>query len=150
MKPLREHLKPIALFLVVTFLMQSCVTIYHSKSATIDEALMVSKKERSNTLKNIKVKSSTNRVYKFKSLTKEDGQIYGIAHKNWKSSKFLFNQIVQYQDEKVKILLTTDQVNEIYLKNYFLSNLIAITITPVVLAGGMVGVGLQLGLGPGI
>jgi 16S rRNA C1402 (ribose-2'-O) methylase RsmI len=108
-------------------LLQSCivsVNAYQTSIATIEEALIESKKTRPNTLKNIKVKSSTDQVFKFKSLTKEDEKIYGIAHKNWKTSELLSNQIVQFQGDKVKILLTKDQINEIYLKDYSDSNLL--------------------------
>ena len=138
MKPLCKYLKPIALFLAVTFLVQSCVTIYHAKSATIDEALYQSKKPRHKTFKNIKVKSSTKEVYKFKSLIKEEDKIYGIAHKNWKASELLSNQIVQYQDDKVKILLTEEQINEIYLKNNTFSTIASVG--TIIIVASVVGV----------
>ena len=144
MKALRKHLKLIALFLAVTFLVQSC-KVYQKRTATIDQALIASKKTmvKTKTFKNIKVKSSTKEVYKFKYFIKEENKIFGIAHKNWKTSKVLSNQIVQYQHDNVKILLTKEQINEIHLKHSGLSTIATVAtmiIVPTALGYGIAGI----------
>ena len=127
MKLIRKHLKPIALFLAVVFLVSSC-RVYQTKTVSVDDALSTSKKISLKTNKNVKVKSTTNDIYKFKYLLKGKGQIYGVANKNSKTSKSLSNQIVQSNIEKnkVKILLTKDQVNEIRLVKEVLSGVLLV------------------------
>jgi hypothetical protein len=134
MKPLRKYLKPIALFLAVTFLVQSC-SVYHKRTTTVDKAVIASKKTRLKSHKNVKVKSFANEIYKFNLLIKEEGKVYGIAHKKSKTAKALSNQIVQYQSDNVKILLTKDQVNEIYIEDKMRSGILSI-LTIVMLVGG--------------
>ena len=56
MKPLRKHLKLIALFLSVTFLAQSC-NVYTYKPTTVDEVV------KSGFANKIKVKTNTNDLH---------------------------------------------------------------------------------------
>jgi hypothetical protein len=115
-------------FLAVIFMVQSC-SVYHSYTVTTDEAISSSKK--------IKVKSVTETSYKFNSLEIVEGQLYGIAHKKSKTAKVLSKQIVQYQSDNVKILLTKDQVNEIYIEDKMRSGILSILGVFVALGGGL-------------
>ena len=60
MKALRRHLKQIALFLAVIFLMQSC-KVYTYKSITLEEAVKFDYNK-------VKVKSRNNKTYRFDKL----------------------------------------------------------------------------------
>lgn len=109
MKALRRHLKQIALFLAVIFLMQSC-KVYTYKSITLEEAVKFDYNK-------VKVKSRNNKTYRFDKLEKKDGVHYGTALKNSKTAKKLSDQIT-YKDEfsYVKILIKEHQLREVYVK----------------------------------
>lgn len=109
MKTTNSNLKLIAVLLSIILLFQSC-KVYHNKTVTIDDALHFPK--------NIKVVSATKDIYKFKSLQKEEGEIYGIVKKNTKTAKKLTTQIVENNNPRlVKIQLLEENIKEIYLQN---------------------------------
>jgi len=113
MKKIRKQIKPIALIFGALILFQSC-KVYQSETVTIDDALRFTK--------NIKVVSATNEIYKFKSLQKEEGQIYGTVNKTSKTAKKLANQIVENNNPSfVKIHLSEENIKDIYLQNKSMS-----------------------------
>jgi len=111
-KPLRKHLKLIALILSVTVLLQSC-SVYTYKPTTVVDAV------NSGFAYTIKVKSINNESYTFAKLEKENEQIYGIVKKKSRTASILSNQITEigvYNYDNVKILLKEEQFKEIYIK----------------------------------
>ena len=83
MKTLRLYLKKISIFLMFLITLQSCV-VYHSKIATVDEAVRSDDK--------IKIITDSNDIYKLHKLKKEDGQIYGVVKKGSETAKKLSDQ----------------------------------------------------------
>jgi len=113
MKTINSNIQLIAIMLSIVLLFQSC-KVYRSEKVTIDDALQFTK--------NIKVVSSTNEIYKFKSLQKKEGEIYGIVKKTSKTAKKLANQTVENNNPKlVKIHLLKDNIKDIYLQNKSMS-----------------------------
>ncbi len=129
MKTLRLYLKKISIFFMFLITLQSCV-VYHSKIATVDEAIQSDDK--------IKVITDSNDIYKLHKLKKEDGQIYGVVKKGSETASKLSDQgLIKYSDNKYEtILLTESTINEIHLKNKTLSTVLTIAIPAV----GVVGV----------
>ncbi len=111
MKPLHKHVKRIALFLAVIFLLPSC-KVYTYKLTTVDEAVNID-------YKMVKVKSGNDETYIFTNLEKIGEDHFGIALKNSRTAKKFYEQIT-YEDEfdYVKILLKKEQVNKVYVKKY--------------------------------
>lgn len=111
MKPLRKYLKLIAVFLAVTFLMQSW-NVYTYKATTVDEAV-------NSNYKQVKVKSYTDQTYRFEELEKVNEGYYRSTYKDSKTAKKLTDQIT-YEDgfEYVKILLREEQLYKVYVKEY--------------------------------
>ena len=124
MKTLRLYLKKISIFFMFLITLQSCV-VYHSKTATVDEAIQSDDK--------IKVITDSNDIYKLHKLKKEDGQIYGVVKKGSETAKRLSDQgLIKYSDSKYEtILLTENTINEVHLKNKTLSTVLSVAI-PVV------------------
>ncbi len=124
MKTLRLYLKKISIFFMFLITLQSCV-VYHSKTATVDEAIQSDDK--------IKVITDSNDIYKLHKLKKEDGQIYGVVKKGSETAKRLSDQgLIKYSDSKYEtILLTESTINEVHLKNKTLSTVLSVAI-PVV------------------
>ncbi len=120
-----NKLKWIALTLSALFLLQSC-RVYHSKSVTVDEAILSAEK--------VKLKNFNEDTFKFDKLQKEDGQLYGIARRGSKTAQLLSEQIVneiiitKYQSSGkfVKILLLENTIKEYHLTNNTLSALLTI------------------------
>ena len=133
MKPLRRHLKLIALLLSVFVMLQSC-SVYQSYPTPVDEAINSSKK--------VKVKLSNDEAYKFNRLAKdEEGQLYGIAPKNSNTSKSLSNQIAEIgsHNQLVKILLENDQLKGIYLEDAVKKKSTIKVVIGIILLVGLVG-----------
>ena len=114
MKPLRRHLKLIALFLAVTFLMQSC-SVCNYKPTTLDNAL---KTYKSTTIdgtvkgKCIKTKVKTqHRTYVFTKMEKENEQVFGYEKRNTGYNKIPLEQFqtieiyTQRKDKTLSIIL---------------------------------------------
>lgn len=121
MKILRLYLKKISIFFMFLITLQSCV-VYHSKIATVDEAIQSDDK--------VKVLTDSNDIYKLHKLKKEDGQIYGVVKKGSETAKRLSDQgLIKYSDSKYEtILLTESTINEIHLKNKTLSTVLSIAV----------------------
>ncbi len=129
MKPLRKHLKLIALLLSVAVMLQSC-NIYKSRVSTIEEA--VESKRR------VKIKSETHPTYKFKQLISDGEKLYGVAHDKTRTAKILKDQIVSTANNPtyVQIMLSNSQIGEIHELNRPMSILLPIIILVVLVTLG--------------
>lgn len=138
MKKIRTHLSKIALVLTAIISLQSC-TVYHSKIASLDEAINTGNKVKTKTQKNGTDKG--NLVYKFKRIEKVDDKIYGITKRNSSTHKQLMNQVSERQMEGnyVAIELTENDLHDIYLKNRALSTILSVAI-PLVIVGIVFGI----------
>lgn len=139
MKKIRTHLSKIAIILTVIISLQSC-TVYHSKIASLDEAINTGNKVKTKTQKNGTDKA--NLVYKFKRIEKVDDKIYGITRRNSSTHKKLMSQVSERQMEGyyVAIELTENDLHAIYLKNKTASIILSIAI-PLVVLGIIYGIG---------
>jgi len=124
MKTMRLYLKKISIFLMFLITFQSC-SVYHSKTATIDEAVQSNNK--------VKVITVSNDILKLHKLKLEDGQIYGVLKKGSETAERLADQgSVKYSDSKYeRIKLNENKIKEIHLKNKTLSTVLAIAIPAV-------------------
>lgn len=124
MKTMRLYLKKISIFLMFLITFQSC-SVYHSKTATIDEAVQSNNK--------VKVITVSNDILKLHKLKLEDGQIYGVLKKGSETAEKLSDQgVIKYSNSKYeKIPIKESSIKEIHLKNKALSTVLSITI-PVV------------------
>ncbi|MCZ6594545.1 MAG: hypothetical protein O6943_06460, partial [Bacteroidetes bacterium] len=124
---LGHHLKWIAIILSTLLVFQSC-RVYHSKTATVEEATLFSQ--------HIKIRSTSDETYRFKTLLREDGKLYGITWRKGSTASKLSEQIVLVSGkdkDEVKILLDENAIREYHLQNKTMSILIPILI-PVILA----------------
>ena len=128
MKKTKSNLKLITLLLSV-LLFQSC-KIYQAKPITSDEAVEFQR--------NVKIKTTTNETYKFESLQKEDGKLYGIAKSNSRTAKKLKDKIIKSNSNNkfVKILLPDDFIDKIYYQDKTRSTVSSVLNT-VMLAGSI-------------
>jgi len=110
MKKTKSNLKLITLLLSV-LLFQSC-KIYKAKPITSDEAIELHR--------NVIIKPTTNETYKFESLQKMDGKLYGIAKSNSTTAIKLKDNIVtsNLNSKFVKIVLPDNFNDKIYYKDY--------------------------------
>jgi|OpeIllAssembly_1097287.scaffolds.fasta_scaffold377651_1 hypothetical protein len=128
MKKTKSSLKLITLLLSI-LLFQSC-KIYQSKPITSDEAVEFQR--------NVKIKTTTNETYKFESLQKEDGKLYGIAKSNSRTAKKLKDRIIKSDSNGkfVKILLPDNFIDKIYYQDKTMSTVS--TILDIVLVAGSI------------
>jgi len=126
MKKTKSNLKLITLILIM-LLFQSC-KVYKSKSITSDEAVEFQR--------NVKIKTTTNETYKFESLQKDDGKLYGIAKRNSRTAKKLKDKIVKTNSNSkfVKILLPDNFVDKIYYQDKTMSTVSSILNTMLLVA----------------
>jgi len=128
MKTIYHHLKWIAITLSALMLLQSC-RVYHSKTTTVEEATLFPQ--------HIKIKTTSDETYKFQSVIREDGKLYGITWRRGSTANKLSEQVVLVfgkDKDKVKILLDENTIREYHLQNKTMSILIPILI-PIFLAG---------------
>jgi hypothetical protein len=135
MKKIRLYLKRIALLLIFLMTLQSC-SIYYTKTASVDEALLSDNK--------VKIITTTNDIYKFKKLQTEDDQIYGVLKQRTTKAENLLDQglLEDYDDKYGKLLLSQDAIQAIHLKNKGASTAVTVAI-PVVIVGVLVGIGVH-------
>ncbi len=143
MKTLGHHLKWIAITLSMLLVFQSC-RVYHSKTATVEEATLFSQ--------HIKIRSTSDETYRFKTLLREDGKLYGITWRKGSTARKLSEQIVLVSagkdKDEVKILLDENAIREYHLQNKTMSILIPILI-PIILAA-LIFVVVAVGYGIGV
>ena len=122
------NLKWIAIALSAMMLMQSC-TVYQSKTATVDEAVMSQDR--------VMVKTQSYNILKFKYLRKEGNQLYGITKRNSATANrlsFMIKEDKSFNDF-VTILLSRGTIKEIHLPDKTLSTILSIAIPLVSLIG---------------
>jgi hypothetical protein len=136
MKKSKSHVHFIILLLSV-LLLQSC-KVHQNKSMTSDEAIEFQR--------NVKIKTTTNETYKFESLQKEDGKLYGIAKSNSRTAKKLNDQIVKSDsnNEFVKILLPDDFIAEISQQDKTTFSKVTSVLDTVLLVGSIVTLSFML------
>ena len=127
MKAIRVYLKLISLFFMCLITLQSC-SVYHSKTASVDEAIRSDNK--------VKVLTSSDEIYKLQKLQKKNDQIYGVIKKGSSTAARLYDQgiITDNKSKYVTLLLPKDTIKEVYLKNKSLSTVLTIAIPVVGLA----------------
>jgi len=135
MKKIRLHLKRIALLLIFLMTLQSC-SVYYSKTASVDEAILSDNK--------VKVITTNNDIYKFEKLQTENDQIYGVLKQKSTKGENLLDQglLKDYDGKYGKLLLSKDAIQAIHLKNKGASTAVTIAI-PVVIIGVLVGIGVH-------
>ncbi|CAN5251345.1 hypothetical protein BH23BAC2_BH23BAC2_26570 [soil metagenome] len=109
----------ISIMLTLIILCQSC-TVYRYKNISINEAIETKSK--------VRVKTTSNKNYVFNKIEKNEEIVYGIANKNSKEVRQLVDQIIpeSASENKVKIRLVENSIEEINPKNKTLSVLVPI------------------------
>ena len=127
MKSIKRNLKWAVKILSVLILLQSC-TVYHSTTASVNEAIQSSNK--------LKFDAPDKDSYKFMKLIRIDNEIYGVAKKKSYASKELQAQITDtsYEGKYNLIKLHDQDLQDIRLKNNGASTALTIAI-PVVIVG---------------
>ena len=142
MKTIKRNLKWAAKILSFIILFQSC-TVYHSTTASVDEAIQSSNK--------VKVVVPGEDPYKFLNLVRIDNEIYGVAKKKSNTSNLLQAQITDtsYQGKYNLIELNDQNLQDIRLMNKGASTALSIVI-PVVLVSGVVVISTAAALNDGL
>ena len=147
MKKLRKHLKLIALFLAVTFLLQSC-SVY--KTVEYETAVKSGKK--------VKVTLNDNKSYKFIKIFEQDSELIGVANKSNsarinKGTASNINVKPESENSKYKnYSLNKDEILKLKQVSPIPSILATIVFIPIVFIG-LIGVGAiiagGIAIGPG-
>lgn len=117
------------LLIGILFLAAGC-NVYHSGSASINEA--VDSEAR------VRIVTTDNVFYEFKKLKRENGNLVGVTARNSDAARAL-SQYQQLPDGKnVKIILPQNEIQAVYLKDRKMSNLVNVGV-PVVGAAGIIG-----------
>lgn len=121
MKAKSKVFKIISCLLVISILSQSC-NIYHSSNLSVEEAIETNGK--------VRLRTNSGEHYIFKRIGKDEEGVYGVAQKKSKASRQLVNDIRQEEsaDDKVKIKLTENSIEEIKAQNKTLSVLVPLII----------------------
>ena len=120
MKPLRKHLKPIALFLAVIFLAQSC-KIY-DKPVSVSEAASIRKP--------VKIIGNSDKEYVFKKIFYENNQLFGKPYGHGGLG------IIQPKN----IMLQEESIRTVYMRNqniFVFTSVLAVIVTGVLIFVGM-------------
>ncbi|MFD0975546.1 hypothetical protein [Salinimicrobium gaetbulicola] len=105
--------------------------VYHSGSASVEEAVQ--------TKNRVKVVTTDNVYYEFKRLKNENGKLVGVTGKNSETAKSL-RDFEQYKSgNNVKIILPKNEIRGIYLKDKKMSNIVNFGV-PLVGAAGIIGI----------
>jgi len=130
MKAIRKYLKLIILFFSFTFLLQSC-KVYHTKTVTVDDAILSSKR--------VKINSFRNDTYKFDELGIEEGKLYGLTKKKSLTAKKLSFQNYKVIDNSnyVKIWLPNSIVKDIHPQNNTMSTVVSIGFPLLIIIGAL-------------
>jgi len=133
MKSIKRNLKWAAKILSFLILLQSC-TVYHSSTASVDEAVLSNNK--------VKVDVDDDYSYKFLKFVRIDGEIYGVAKKKSYVSKELQAQITNstYEGKYDLIKLNDENLKSIHLKNKGASTALTVALP-------LLGVAAFLGIG---
>ena len=105
--------------------------VYHSSSASVEEA--VQSKSR------VKVVTTDNVFYEFKRLRMEDNQLVGVTGKNSDTAKGLINYEQLKNGNYVKIILPRNEIRGVFLKDKKMTNIVNFGV-PLVGAAGIIGI----------
>ena len=100
MKTIRKQIKDLALLFAILILFQSCV-VYQNTSVSLEKAA----KEQLKT----KVKTNTNKTYKFQRIGFENGEFYGLQ---------------KIKGEIVRVSLQDNEISKILLKDKTMSTIL--------------------------
>lgn len=143
MKPIRKHLKAIAIFLAIIFLVSSC-KVYHSKTVSVDEAVYSSKW--------VRVKAHDGETYRFKKLEKTKGKLVGVLLRNSDDAYYLTSYIIDSTNsgKNVHILIPDAFISKIQLQNKELSTVLSIVIPVLVIGGALIIAAENMSINPGL
>lgn len=142
MKASHYYLRLFSKLLILIVLFQSC-SIYRSQPVSVDKAVEFNRK--------VKLTTKNDQVFKFKSLEKEGGELFGIAGENSKAAKLMAGNIVEknYKGKFVKIGIPEGSVEEVKQKNYLMSAMVPIAIGVAIFTGFLVLIAEALVVHPG-
>lgn len=110
--------------------LQSC-SVYHNDTTSVEQAIESKDRVRVVTLDNV--------FYEFQRLEREDGQLYGYTGKRSDTARMLADHKQIPLNKRVKIALSDEEIQAIYLKNRSMSRLVNYGV-PVVGAAGLIAV----------
>ena len=116
--------------LLVAFIFQAC-NVYHTTPSSVEDGIESENRVRVVTLDNV--------YYEFKSLQRENTQLYGITGRNSDTARMLKDREGIREGKNLKIALDDEEIVAIYLKNKKMSNWVNYGV-PVVGAAGIIGV----------
>lgn len=104
-----NSVKVIVYFFSILMLLQSCVA-YYKAPVSVEEAIATHDK--------VKIRTIDNEQYKFNSLIREDGELYGIKNlvEGKRDALAPYVKEIDHEKKLVKILLPFT-IKEVYLKN---------------------------------
>ena len=111
------------------FLVAGC-NVYHSGSASVNEAVDSDSR--------VKIVTTDNVFYEFKKLKRENGRLVGVTAKNSDAVKGLSHYQQQPNGKNVMIFLPENEIQAVYLKDKKMSNMVNIGV-PIVGAAGIIG-----------
>ncbi|GAB2768920.1 hypothetical protein [Salinimicrobium soli] len=115
---------------ILILLISGC-NVYHSGTASVDEAV-----ESDN---RVRIVTSDNVFYEFKKLQRENGKIVGVAGKDSDTAKMLLNRPHTEDGRNLRFPFEEDEILAVYLKNRQMSNVVSFGV-PLVGAAGLIGV----------
>lgn len=109
-------------------------SIYHSKPATVEEAVKSNNK--------VKVYTTESSVYKFRELEMKDNTLLGITKKGVKTAKNhpLKNDLVVIKKNLIGIPLQPENIREIHTKNKAMSTIVSVGVPVIISFGALLGV----------
>lgn len=134
-------LKLLWVALVMVAALQSC-SIYKSKPMEVDEAVAFNRK--------VKIWTTNNETYKFKSLEKDENELVGITRPNSKAGKEFRADVVEtdYRDKFVKVKLEEEEIEQIKAKDYLGSAFVVIGVSLAVTTAIIASIASLLVVGP--
>ena len=130
MKNFTTRAGAVLLVLMISFIFQSC-SVYHTTASSLEEGI--------NSENRVRVVTTDNIFYEFKSLQRENTQLYGITGRRSDTAKMLKDHESIREGNNVKIALADDEIIAVYLKNKKMSKWVNYGV-PVVGAAGLIGV----------
>jgi hypothetical protein len=115
----------------VLFLSFTACNVYHSGTASVDEAV-----ESNN---RVRVVTEDNVFYEFKKLQRENGQLVGITGRDSDTARMLESRPHTVEGRNAKFPFEEDEILAVYLKNRKMSNIVSVGV-PLVGAAGLIGV----------
>lgn len=120
----------VLLVLMISFIFQSC-SVYHTSASSLEEGI--------NSENRVRLVTRDNVFYEFKSLQRENTQLYGITGRNSDTAKMLKDHESIREGRNLKIALAEEEIIAVYLKDKKMSKWVNYGV-PVVGAAGIIGV----------